>query len=206
MKNNMNFISDDNNIIANECKNRYNSLSDEKKKKIDEMKKNGFNNYQLRLIKRKRTEIREGDVFVLSPRKEIYFYGKVLKTHIQHLDSNDFIYDKNVVFIFECKTKELSIKDFKANYNQLLIRPAIVDKSYWTQGLFYTVGNIPITDEEKNLDYGFYDVLYGKFFKENGIEMNKIPKYYGVYGITTIIGIAMKIQQRLIIDPGLLEF
>ena len=114
------------------------------------MKKHRFNYYQLKTIKRKRSEINKGDVFVLSPREGIYFYGKVLDAKIKHPIRREYSSDLYVVFIFKCKTKNISIDDFKPNYNELLIGPVIVDKGYWTLGLFYTVGNIPLTKEEKN--------------------------------------------------------
>ncbi len=193
-------ISNEENMLANAWKERYNSLSDEIKKRLDE------DDYkQLEIIKRKRKEINEGDVFILSPEKGIYFYGKVLKAKINN-KYNSFIRGEYLVFIFKCKTKNISIEDFKPDYNELLIQPAIVGKEYWTQGLFYTIGNIPLTEEEKNLDYGFYSVINGMFYKENGVLIKKKPKIYGCYGITTDIGISMYIRKELIIDPSLLQF
>lgn len=87
-----------------------------------------------------------------------------------------------------------------------MIRPAIVDDSYWSRGYFFTIGNEPINDEERGFDIGFYDVMTGKFFTESGVEMDHRPKFLGINGITTIIGIANDVNKELIINPSLLKF
>ncbi|ABP66781.1 hypothetical protein Csac_1176 [Caldicellulosiruptor saccharolyticus DSM 8903] len=95
---------------------------------------------------------------------------------------------------------------FNSHYNNLLIEPAIVTRWYWTSGRFYNVGHEEITEEEKRLDYGFYESGRDLFRKEDGTILKKEPKIWGVYGITTYIGIAYKVQRELVIDPSLAEF
>ncbi len=195
-------ITNDENLLAIEYKQRYNSLSWSIKRKL---KKSEESEYQLKFIKSDEKEVKEGDVFVLMPEEGIYFYGKVLEANIRN-ENNYFIKDQYLVTIFKCKTKNISIEDFKPDYNDLLIQPAVVSKGYWTQGIFYNVGNIPLTEEEKNLDYGLYNSIDGKFYKANGTLIERKPKIYGGYGITTGIGIAIEVEEELIIDPSLLEF
>ena len=78
---------------------------------------------------------------------------------------------------------------------------------YWKKGYFHTIANIPLTEEEKNLDFGFYKLhCKGNFFcKETGELLDKEPKILGMHGITTIIGIGLEIERELIINPSLLE-
>lgn len=149
-----------------------------------------------------------GDIFVLSPRENIFFYGKVLKTNIDHIEHDTFVQGKNVIFIFNNKTTKLDIGDYNPNYSQLLIRPAIVDISYWNKGLFYTVGNVGISEYEENLDYGFYRIGINSnwYCKEDGRLLEGKPKILGVYGITTMTGIALQVEKELIINPKLLKF
>ena len=112
----------------------YESLSME-----DQERWNNINNSknQLHVIKRKRKiEINVGDIFVLQPRENLYFYGKVIKTNIQVSDERSFLYGKQTVMIFKCKSNDMGIDSFRPNYDDLLIQPSIVDRSYWTQGYF----------------------------------------------------------------------
>lgn len=202
----MNFISDEENILRQEWEKKYNKLTQEDKEKIDLLYEIDPKEFQLRVIKRKRIRPQEGDVFVLSPREDMYFYGKVLKSNIERIDNNSWMEGKNVIAIFNCKTRDISLDNYKPNYDDLLIRITIVDYNYWTRGYFYTIANIPLNDYEKNLDYGFFDIDFGKFYKETGERLNHKPKIFGMEGITTIIGIAIEIESEFIFNPKLLEF
>lgn len=164
--------------------------------------------YQLRLIKKTKTELRDGDVFVLSPRENIFFYGKVLKANINNIEKDTFVHGKNIVFIFNNKTTKPIIDDFKPDYSQLLIRPAIVDSSYWNKGLFYTVGNVGVSDYEKDLNYGFYKIGINSnlYCKVDGTILGSKHQILGVFGISAITGIASHIENELIINPELLKF
>jgi len=196
------------NPIANNWDAKYAAQPLEIRNKLDALDEMKAKDYQLRLIKRKRMEINEGDVFVLSPREGIYFYGKVMKTNIISVDNDSFIEGMNVAFFFKNKTVRVSIDDYSPDYNNLLIMPAIVDKSYWSQGLFYNVGNAPITAEEQNLDYGFCDIGWNglRYCNVKGEIMKREPKILSIYGISTITGIAAKIERELIMNPDILKF
>ncbi len=191
------------NVVAKEFEERYNSLTLEKQKKIDEMIPSKV---QLIKIKRYKEEIKEGDVFILQPREGIYFFGKVINANIKHLNNDGFINGNNLVYIYKCKSKKTNIEDFKPNINELLIKPVIIHESYWRKGLLYTIGNEKVTQEEKDLDYGFYSTKDGKFYKDNGEEVLKIPTIKCLKGITTIIGIGSDVEQELIINPDILKF
>ncbi len=194
------------NPIANEWKKRYSSLTDEIKEKLDALNQMNSKEYQLKIIKKSKVAPVDGDIFVLSPREGIYFYGKVINAKINNLEKDTFIHRKILVFIFNRQTKELNTDNFKAEYNNLLISPEIVDASYWRKGLFYTVGNEPITEIERNLDYGFYKIGKGKYYKEDGHEITHQPKILGTYGIATLTGVASKVEKEIIINPEILEF
>jgi len=196
------------NPISNEWKQRYSEQSAEVKKKIDAIDQMNPKEYQLRVVKKTKKELFEGDVFVLSPRENIFFYGKILKVNINNIGKDTFVHGKNVVFIFKNKTTKPTIDDFKPDYSNLLIRPTIVDNSYWNKGLFYTVGNVGISEIEKNLDYGFYKIGINSnwYCKEDGTILENKPHIVGVFGIATMTGIASQIEKELIINPALLEF
>lgn len=191
------------NPIAQRWKERYAAQSDNVKAKLDHLKERNPNDYQLKVIKKSKVEPMEGDLFVLSPIKNMYFYGKVHKANIQHASNDVFIHGKSVIFIFRHVTEEISANSFNEDYKNLLIEPAIVDSSYWKKGYFFTVSNHKSSDKEISLDYGFYKISNGKYYTEEGIELERTPELLGTYGVSTITGIASKVWKELIIDPNL---
>lgn len=181
--------------------------SQEIKEKLDNFRNS---NYQLRIIEKTKPKIDIGDVFLLSPRENIYFYGKVLKTDIKTINNDVFVEGKHTVFIYKCKTNQKSLNDFISNYEDLLINPSIVDISYWKKGFFYTIGNLPLTESEKTLDYGFYKlgipgIRDGWFCTEEGKKIDYQPKIKGIYGVATITGISAEIEKEIIMNPLLLK-
>ncbi|MGQ7320250.1 Imm26 family immunity protein [Streptococcus suis] len=67
------------------------------------------------------------------------------------------------------------------DYDNLLIPPVIVSDDYWKKRYFYTISNIPLTEEEKSIDFGFYKIHFRTnfFCKENGeiLISNRILNY-----------------------------
>ena len=102
-----------------------------------------------------------------------------------------------LVLIFK---KGVNIKESIGNgvkSEELIIPPQIVGKEYWTRGYFY---NVEHYSEMPNINNcGFYSIGKGKFFDEYGNELIEEPQLLGTYGVATIVGIAGKISQELII-------
>lgn len=181
--------------------------SQEVKEKLDSFRNS---DYQLRIIEKTKPKINTGDIFLLSPRENIYFYGKVLKTNIKTINNDTFVEGKHTVFIHKCKTHKKSMDDYNPNYDDLLINPSIVDISYWKSGFFYTIGNLPLTEIEKTLDYGFYKlgipgIRDSWFCTEEGEKIDRQPKIKGIYGVATITGIAAEIEKEIIMNPLLIN-
>lgn len=194
------------NPISSRWKKRLSEQPVEVQNKVKELNAKNPKDYQLKIIKKSKIGPKEGDVFLICPRDGVYFYGRVLKANIEHVEKDIFIHGKNVVVIFKCKTEILDMSKYSSNYNDILVGPEIVDSSYWSKGLFFTIANIPIEPYEEELDYGFYSIGKGKYFKEDGIELTQQPQILGTYGIATITGVARNIEKELIIDPNLLNF
>ncbi len=74
-----------NNPMHKKWEEQYNAQPPAVKEKLDKLRNMNPNDYQLKVIKKKRTMPMDGDIFVLSPQEGIYFYGKVLKANIQHI-------------------------------------------------------------------------------------------------------------------------
>jgi hypothetical protein len=194
------------NPISTSWKKRLSEQSEEIQMRIKALDNMSPKDYQLRVIKKVKNSPKEGDVFLISPREGVYFYGRVLKSDINHIANDIFIHGKFVIVIFKCKTKTIDISKYSPDYDELLIGPQIVDATYWTKGLFFTITNLPMEKHEKELDYGFYSIGKGKYFKEDGHELQHQPLLLGIYGIATITGIARNVEKELIIEPELLVF
>lgn len=137
-----------------------------------------------------------GDVFVLSYNDGEYYYGKVLES-FEKWDTK-----VQVIVIFSEVMKGISIDKCSFNYDKLLLSPRIVFDGYWEKGFFQTIANIPLTNEEKNLNYGFFKMhplgKYGYFVDSKGEEINYQPNLYSLYGVTNIIGIYTAIRLEIL--------
>lgn len=188
-----------NNIISNRWRERYLKQSDAIKEKLDKLDNSDPSEYQLQVIKRKRIYPEIGDIFKINPINDIYLHGVVLNNHIYSINGDDLL----LILIFK---QDIDIKQSIGNgvtEDELLLPPQIVGKEYWSRGYFY---NIDRYDELPNIeDYGFYSVGKAKFFDEYGNELLNQPRLLGTFGVTTISGIAKKINQELIIT-GIILF
>jgi hypothetical protein len=154
-------------------------------------------------IKRSRKKPNVGDVFVIQPRDSVYFYGKVIKTDI---DFQGFSVNASTILVYKEATNELKLPD-SLNANELLIPPSIVNSRGWTMGYFYTLGNIELTEEEINLDYGFKDSRRetGWYRTEEGELLDQKPLIIGTYGLGSYGAIAYEVTKALEEHPELLN-
>lgn len=161
----------------------------------------------LKIIKRTRREKHDGDIFLCTLNGTVYYYGKILQANIEHPLDN-WINGCVLICIFLEKTIEKNLKNFKGNYENLLVSPFIVTSQYWSNGWFETIGNVPLTKEDKELDYGFWDKEfigpYGSFYKANGEVLDHMPKYFDSYGVTSLNGIYMELRAEAIINPSIM--
>lgn len=183
-----------NNIIANRWKARCEKISDEKKNKLEKLSKAETSEYQLQVIKRKRIYPQKGDIFQIKPKRNILLHGIVINNHINNINGEDLL----LILIFKenVDVRESVSKEIKSD--DLLLSPQIVGKEYWTRGYFYNVDKYDGTICIDN--YGFYYIGKHKFCDEYGNELKEEPQLLGIYSVATIIGVAKKINQELIIE------
>lgn len=194
----------DNNILLNEWKARYEQQNESTKRKLDELKSDLVqgrnNNFQLLKIKRSYKYPEKGDIFVFQPRKNIFFYGLVLNAHVNNLQGEDMY----VVALFSIKSKSVDKFSFVLDYSKLLLAPLMVDRFYWTKGLFYNVSH---TDNlETPPSYGFFKTAReNQFWNEFDEPLEQRPEYLSS-GAQTSIGVGYKVNKEIIIDDSLLRF
>lgn len=194
----------DNNLLLKEWNERYNKQNEYVKKELDELYSDltqGRNqSFQLLKIKRSYKYPEKGDIFVFQPREKIFFYGLVLNAHVNNLQGEDMY----VVALFKSKSKSIDEFSFILDYSKLLLAPLMVDRFYWTKGLFYNVSHID--DLGKPPSYGFFRIAHVKpFWNEFDEPLEQRPEYLSV-GAQTSIGVGYKINREIIIDKTLLEF
>jgi len=185
------------NPLSRKWKDRYNKLPEHTQKELDEFYSKSYKEYQLKVIKRTRTLPKRGDVFFINPKENKFFVGVVVNDNVNNINGNDLY----VVLILKNKVESIEEKDFDLDFNNLLIEPCIVGKEYWTRGYFYNCG--VFIDNLPNIDYGFYNIGECEYLDEFGNVLNNVPKEFGTFGVSTIIGIAYKVNHELIIDSSL---
>ena len=150
-----------NNPLAQREEERFNLLDDEKKEKLKILEELDLKEYQLKVIKRKRVKPQKGDLFVVSPKENMYFWGVIINSDVKVCEEDGFM----VVFILKDRAESSADTSIPNSVTNLLIEPAIVGKWYWNKGYFYNVGiSIEIPD---NVDYGFYSVAPMSRFSTN---------------------------------------
>lgn len=194
----------DNNILLNEWKARYEQQNESTKRKLDELKSDLVqgrnNNFQLLKIKRSYKYPEKGDIFVFQPRKNIFFYGLVLNAHVNNLQGEDMY----VVALFSIKSKSVDKFSFVLDYSKLLLAPLMVDRFYWTKGLFYNVSHTDNLGTPPS--YGFFKIARVKpFWNEFDEPLEQRPEYLSS-GAQTSVGVGYKVNKELIINKKLLEF
>lgn len=194
----------DNNILLKEWHERYNKQNEPIKKELDRLHDDlvqGKNhNFQLLKIKRSYKYPEKGDIFVFQPRQSIFFYGLVLNAHVNNMQGEDMY----VVALFRSKSKSVDELSFKLDYSELLLAPLMVDRFYWTKGLFYNVSHIDNLGTPPS--YGFFKIARVKpFWNEFDEPLEQRPEYLSS-GAQTSVGVGYKVNKELIINKKLLEF
>lgn len=145
-------------------------------------------------MKKSNKKPQEGDVFVLQPIKEMFYYGKVIQTNLRSVDS--FINGMTLIYIYMyCSINKEMPNDLENE--ELLIPPVIVNHQPWRKGYFETIGNVGVSENEKNIDFSFWDICREKYVDINGqvIMLDSEPKYRSIYGLGSY-GIVGKDVQR----------
>ena len=135
-------------------------------------------------IRTSRKKVCEGDIFVLKILKDKYHWGRVISLNA----STGGFPNSTLIHIFNVITENYDIIPSLCK-NNLLVPPIITNNLAWSKGLFYTVVNREITEEDKLTQYCFEDVIFKKYVDENE---NVVPKriepcgYVGLESYRTI--------------------
>lgn len=189
------------NIVAEEWKKRYASLSPDIQARLDKLSdqfdRGECENYKLKYIKRSYKLPEIGDVFVCKPINDKYYFGVVINAHVKNMIGKDMY----VVIIFNDFTDDIDKIDFTLDYENLLFAPQMISRVFWTKGWFYNVMHLDDLGEIPS--YGFYKYFYvHPYWNEYDQKMETCPKYLTI-GATNLYGLGYHITKELIIKEQL---
>ena len=191
IKENMDFKNLNDNLISRRWNERYESLPEGVKKKIDALGESTPKEYLLKKIKRVREYPEVGTVFEVLTPQDITISGIVINNHINSILGEDLL---TVVFL--CPDTFVANDEMEVDcLENILIPPQIISTELWKKGYARNIGKSNFIMKP---DYSFYDALCNQFFTEFGKKDVK-KNVIGIYGLTTVYGISKYIQRELII-------
>ena len=148
----------------------------------------------LLVLKKSRKKPKEGDVFVLNPKKDIYCYGKVIEVGVKSRDS--FVNGMYLIYLYNyfSETKALNCE---LDVDNLLIPPVVINSQLWINGYAETLSNIAVSEKEKNLEFGFWDIGRKIYVNINGDKIDKIPKLVSLFGLGSYGFIGKEINKAI---------
>ncbi len=182
---------------------KINSVVFYRKSRSKSIKKNGLN-----LVEKSKKNLNDGDVFIVQPLKDVYFYGKVLRANVDHFDKLSKCNNKSVVVIFNIRYNKSDNENLNFNYENILVEPCFVEDFVWKADLFRVLYNKELTGEEKRLDYGFYNNFLiregGNLVDFKGERLLKKPKFISYNRVYTANDIARLLYIKFTINPEIL--
>ena len=131
-------------------------------------------------MKKSSKKPQEGDVFVLQPLIGKFYFGKVIQTDLKSIDS--FINGMTLIYIYNYCSIEKEIP-LELEKEEFLIAPIIVNNQPWLKGYFETIGNKQVLENEKTVDFAFWDTLKKEYVDINGQVIKNKPQYWSIYGL-----------------------
>lgn len=136
-----------------------------------------------------------GEVFIIEPMKNKFFFAKIVRVNVP---INDPIMNGgHLMYIFSQTNNPLDIPEY-LDPNKLVIPPQIIDDKGWRRSKFQTVGFKQVTNQEREISYGFWDIITEKFVNEEGKELKQPPHMYDYFGISSYGAITDKLKEKLV--------
>lgn len=101
-----------------------------------------------------------------------------------------------LIYIYEYFRHDKVISE-NLEKEKLLIPPIIVNNQPWSRGYFETIGNVPVTESEKKLEFAFWDVLRKEYVDIHGKAVKNKPEYCGIYGLGSYGVVGKDVQKAL---------
>ena len=122
---------------------------------------------------------KEGDVFVLNPKENLFCFGKVIMTNVESRDS--FVNGMDLIFIYDYFSKTEDVPQNLEQFDILLVE--VINHQLWKKGYAKTISFSEVTQSDLNENFGFWDMLREEYVNLKGDPVDKEPKYKGIYGL-----------------------
>ena len=149
---------------------------------------------ELIAMKKSYKKPQEGDVFVLQPIENIFFWGKVIETNVKSRDS--FVNGMTLIFVYQCYSHD-KVMPPNLDSNEFLIAPMVVNYRPWNRGYFETIGNVEVSQKERNTEIAFRDVLKKEYVDISGNAVESIPKLCGTFGLGSYGAVGKEVHKAL---------
>lgn len=75
----------------------------------------------------------------------------------------------------------------------------IVNHQPWIQGYFETIGNVGVSEKDRNIDFAFWNILKKEYVDINGqvIKLNNEPRYRSIFGLGSYGIVGKDVQKAL---------
>ena len=141
-----------------------------------------------------RKRLREGDVFLLQPIPGTFYCGQIIRLKVESRDS--FVNGMSLIYIYDRRVPDRGVPAY-LDAAPLLIQPVVINRLPWSRGYFETVGNLPVTERERRLSFGFWDTVRKRFVDAGGNPLAKEPLYWTDYGLASYAVVGMLVQRAL---------
>lgn len=146
----------------------------------------------LLVLKKTRKKPKEGDVFVLNPKMDLYCYGKVIEVGVKSKDS--FVNGMYLIYIYDYFSHTKELHDV-LDADNLMIPPLVVNTQLWIKGFAETISSIEVSDKERNIEYGFWDIGRRVYVNLNGDKIDYIPQLVSDFGLGSYGVVGKEIQK-----------
>ncbi|MFC5446708.1 immunity 26/phosphotriesterase HocA family protein [Paenibacillus aestuarii] len=143
-------------------------------------------------MKSSRKKPLEGDVFILQPQDNLFMYGKVIKVNVSSKDP--FVNGGNLVYIYKKQSADKIMPDVLSP-NDLLFPPMVTNHQGWLKGYFEMIGNNGITEDELDVNFGFWHKTSEKFYNLHGEVLQDEPLQWTGSGLVSYGGIGRAIHR-----------
>lgn len=146
-------------------------------------------------------EPQEGDIFVVQVVLGKYIYGKVIKTDVKLFDHDNKLQSEFVILLYRSVSNTPTKPEYPLELSNLLLKPLLQKNYFFSSGYAKIITNLPLTDEERDIDLGFE---FGEYYQDiKGNFLDKAPKYKGFLRVEGL-AIAFDIAKILTIDDTVL--
>ena len=182
---------DSHNIITKKRIERYHSLPDELKTRLDQLKIQSPKKYLIQKQKTEKIYPEIGSVFNVVSVDGRSVNGMVINNHINGR------LGKDIIAIVLLKQKFENLGKAEVSVDDLLTEPLMVNSDLWKEGYVNTVHGL---QGHINFEYCFYDSASDNFKDEYGNIKKVDSDVVGMYGMATKYGLSRYVQSELTIN------